>query len=360
VTDATDTLLDAWDTAIASWPDRPSFQAAIAAASTAFGYAANDVDAQLHHVIARCRASVLRTLLEREVPAAVHRPTRVLVLTSGGVPGLVLESIASVLALGAVAVVRPSRDEHVLDQLYPELPVELSARIEIVSGDDVPWDDVDAAIIHGSDETIAMVRGRLTPLAAQRVAAYGSRQGISLVTRAGIDATPEYADLLADDVLVFRQRGCMSPSWLFVVEDGDGDLMERVIGDVGRALALARPRHLAPGTDDAVAQRRASDADVLGAIAAGLAPDPRLLHAGDARLTIVGLDSADSIFLNIAPLGSLLQTATLVTAPAERAAIEATLHRCGCTRIVAAGRAHRPDPLWPQDGIGRLAPLVGQ
>lgn len=353
-----DQLLDAWDDALAQWSTSASFHAAVAAVSAAFGYATTDVERQLEHVIARCRASVMRELLDREASALADLPARVLVLTSGGVPGLVLESIASALAVGAVAVVRPSRDEHVLDHLFGELPDDVLARIEIVDGD-VPWTSVDAAIVHGSDETIALVRSKLRPAAAARVAAYGSRQGVAVVTLGGVAANATYARRIADDVLTFRQRGCMSPSWLFVL--GDDEQRRIVISDLGRELALARTRHLAPGVhDDAIAQRRSSDADVLGAIAAGLAPDPRVLHAGDARLTVVGVGDADALFANVAPLGSLLQTAVLVAGRDERPGLVDVLQRAGCSRVVDAGWAHRPEPLWPQDGIGRVAPLLAQ
>lgn len=357
-------MLDQWDNAFQTWWTRASFGVATAACSARFGYATADVVAQLEHVVARCRADVLRELVRREVPSDAERPATVLVLASGGVPGLVLEGIASALALGARALVRASRDECVLGPLLDDLAErapDVRDRIEVIDAerDGVPWDAADSAIVFGTDETIALVRGNLDPRAAHRVAGYGSRQGIAVVTHDATRADPSWARRIADDVLTFRQRGCMSPSWLFILGSDDVAMTRDVVGQLGRELTLARPRHLAPGADDHAAQRRASDADVLGAIAAGMSPDPRVLYAGDARLTVVPVVDPGDLFGHVAPLGSLLQTAVLAATDSERDDLTAILGRAGCTRTVAPGDAHRPDPLWPQDGIGRLAPLVG-
>jgi hypothetical protein len=60
-------------------------------------------------------------------------------------------------------------------------------------------------------------------------------------------------------------------------------------------------------------------------------------------------------------LGSLLQTAVLATAREDRARLaELLLTRTGITRVCLPGQAHEPEPLWPQDGIGRVVPLLGR
>jgi hypothetical protein len=361
-----DELLDALDRALVAWPDSDGFARAVSEIVARHGYASDDVDEQLRHVALRCRGRTMRLVLDAELGADADlsdAPSTVLVLASGRMPGLAIEGIASAIAIGAAALVRPSRDECVLHHflaLLRTLEPELALRIEVVAAgsSDVPWDRAEAAIVFGTDETIALVRDRLDDASARRVAAYGSRQAIAVVAP-GADIDPSWASRLADDVLAFRQAGCMCPSWLFVV--GSDEQAAPLQESVGRELALAGERHLAPGLDVATQQRRASDADVLGAIAAGMAPRSTAMFAGDARLTVVRVPDVDQLAAHVAQLGSLLQTAVLATSREDRPAIAQTLlEHTGITRICLPGQAHQPEPLWPQDGIGRIAPLLGR
>lgn len=346
---------------LATWRERPSFGSAVTETVAVTGYSRPDVIHQLRHVIARTSADAMRLVLEGEgvTPELLAAgPKTVLTLASSGVPGLVLEAMAAALTIGATALVRPSHDEAILRYVLSdarELEPALVDAIELVGvGDEpLPWDRTESAIVFGTDSTVTFVRDHLAPPAARRVAAYGSRQGIAVVTP-GADRT--WARRVADDVLTFRQRGCMSPSWLFVV--GPAERTSALIDSLGRELVRARPRHLAPNVDDRMEHRRANDADVLGAIAAGMAPDARVLYAGDARVTVVRVDDADDLELQVAALGSLLQTAVLACGLREHEALARRLQRAGCTRVCLPGHAHRPHALWRQDGIGRVAPLL--
>ncbi|MCW2955627.1 MAG: hypothetical protein JWO69_496 [Thermoleophilia bacterium] len=357
--------LEELDGVLASWHEHASFRRAVAETSLRLGYAKEDVEAQLRHVAERCTAATLHRVMTAELGAdhdLSGAPERVMVLASGGVPGLAIEGVAAAFAIGATALVRPSRDDTVIHHLLGELPHLAPAAahcIDLVGVGDtpLPWEQAGAAIVYGSDSTIAWVRDHLPPAAKGRVAAYGSRQGIAVIAPgAGIDTW--WAEHLADDVLTFRQRGCMSPSWLYVV--GSADEVAPMVEAIGRELATARQRHVAPRVDDSVPQRRANDADVLGAIAAGMAPDATALYAGDARLTVVRVPDVASLGPQVSALGSLLQTAVVVADDSCYRDVEAALIAAGCTRIVEPGQAHEPDPLWAHDGIGRIAPLLGR
>lgn len=349
-------LLEQWDNVLVSWPERPSFLAAISNCCNVFGYAPQDVDKQLRHVIKRCRVEVMRELFQREQnPSNSNElPSSVLVLTSGGVPGLVLEAIAASLTIGAVAYVRPSHEEWVLDHLLGDLfnlAPQVAEQIELIS--EIDWLQMQSAIVYGTDETVEMVKRSLPALAANRVAAYGSREGIAVVSSSSADDS--WAEKIADDVLTFRQRGCMSPSWLYVLADDP----KQTIDTFGRALASRQTKHVLEGSYDYLSQRRAKDADVLSAIAAGLVTDTRVLYAADARVTVVPVASKNELLTHLASLKTLLQTAVLSCSESERSELETLLYQAGCTRVVEPGKAHFPDPLWPQDGLGRIAPLLG-
>jgi len=366
-----DSVLDALDRVLANWHETEGFAHAVAETVSRTGYARADVERQLRHVALRSRGRTMRRVCDEELGSGAGAgdadltgaPEHVLVLASGRVPGLAIEGMAAALAVGATALVRPSRDETVLHHLLGGLRAwepGLMAKVEVVGagGLEPPWVRADAAIVFGSDETIALVRSSLPPDAANRIAAYGSRQGIAVVTP-GADVDRSWAPRLAGDVLTMRQQGCMSPSWLFVL-GSDADA-RALVDTVGRELAVRRERHVAAGVDTAIQQRRSSDADVLGAIAAGMAPDSRALHAGDARLTVVHVADEDALVEQVRGLGSLQQTAVLATNREVRASIaNRLLIETGITRICLPGQAHEPDPLWPQDGIGRVLPLFGR
>ncbi|MCW2924291.1 MAG: hypothetical protein JWM98_1695 [Thermoleophilia bacterium] len=361
-------VLGALDRVLERWPASEQCRDAVAETVARTGYAADDVRAQLRHVALRCRGRTMELVVADELGADADlsgAPGEVLVLASGRVPGLAIEGVAAALAVGARALVRPSRDETVLHHLLAGLRVwepDLAARIEVVSsgGGDPPWSRVGGAVVFGSDETIAMVRDRLEAEgpagAAERVAGYGSRQAVA-VAMPGADVDPSWAERLADDVLTFRQQGCMSPAWLLVV--GSEAETAPLVESVGRELALGRARHLAPGVDDRVPARRARDADVLGAIAAGLAPQQTALYAGDAQLTVVRVDDEAALADQVRALGTLRGTAVIATSREDRPRISELLLGAGIQRICLAGQAHEPEPLWPQDGIGRVAPLLG-
>lgn len=360
-----DSVLDALDRVLATWHQTEGFAHAVAETVSRHGYAKADVEAQLRHVALRCRGGTMRMVVDEELGADAdlsEAPETVLVLASGRVPGLAVEGIAAGLAVGARVLVRPSRDETVLHHLLGGLRAwepGLMSRIEVVGvgGSDVPWSRARSAVVFGSDETIAMVRDKLAPEAARRLAAYGSRQAIAVVTP-GADVDPSWAGRLADDVLAFRQAGCMSPSWLFLV--GERATSDAAQETIGRELAASKERHVASGVDTGVQQRRSHDADVLGAIAAGMTPDASALYAGDARLTVVRVPHEAQLPGEVSRLGTLLQTAVIATSREDRARIaELLLTQTGVTRICLPGQAHEPEPLWPQDGIGRVAPLFG-
>ncbi len=360
-----ESALDELDRFFDTWPGTQSFANAVSETVSRRNYAPEDVEQQLWHVAERSSGRTMRRVLELETGSQsppADAPRSVAVLAAGRVPGLALEGIAAAIAIGAKALVRPSRDETVLQHVVARLRdgefPRLAERIEVAP--EIPWERADAAIVFGADETIAMVRDRMPEHARQRVAGYGSRQGIAVVM-ASAASDPEWARLLADDVLTFRQAGCMSPSWLFVV--GTRDEAAALQDTFGRALAVARDRHVA-SLDIAqdVEQRRASDADVLGAIAAGLAPTSAELYAGDARLTIVRASDEHDLVEHVGMLRSLLQTAVIAAGDSDEheRIVETLLARTGITRACAPGQAHLPDPLWPQDGIGRIAPLLGR
>ena len=164
----------------------------------------------------------LRLLVDR----AGDAPRVTLILSSNVFVGA-LRAVAFARAAAPEVVVRPSRR----DPAFARALIERAADPAIRLATDVDVAAVDAGEIHvyGHDETIADVRRRARP--SIRVRGHGAGMGVGWVSEAA--ALETSAARLADDVVVFDQRGCLSPRIVFVA------------GAAGRADAFADALHRA-------------------------------------------------------------------------------------------------------------------
>lgn len=117
-------------------------------------------------------------------------------------------------------------------------------------------------------------------------------------------------------------------------------------------LRRALPRH---AHDSPLPQRAASDAVALSTIT--VAEAERHIEIGNVAVRVVTCTDRADLQRQVRQLGSKLQTAILA-ADEDRTGLTDLLTDAGCTRVAAPGEAHSPAADWPQDGIGRFAPLV--
>lgn len=352
-----------------TWQTSPHFQHAVAATCAEHHYAVRDIEHQLRLVADRCSSASLIACAQAEglgVGELAHysRPRRVLHLVASTVPGLSVESLCHTLALGAPAVVRPSRRETVLpawmDHLR-DIRSPLHDRIDVIS-DALPT-NVDAAVVFGSDATIDVVRQHLLESNPHGVpiAGYGSRHGIAVIDAATAAHTDTWLPALADDIAMFAQRGCMSPRHLIVIGELSSAERTTLRDELHTALRAAWDRHVADTAHSAIAvqARRVSDAGTLDALFGDSASDAirhELLH-----VDIHWVPHDDGARSQLDQFASELQTAVLVAASDARVAVLDHLVRAaGCTRTCAPGHAHEPAADWPHDGIGWFTPLLAR
>jgi len=137
-----------------------------------------------------------------------------------------LRAIALARAASERVVVRPSRREPAFARALVEAARELGdLALHIVDELDVASIDEGEIHVYGRDETIASVRAR----ARVRVRGHGSGMGVAWIS-SGADVAAAVS-ALASDVVVFDQRGCLSPR------------IALVQGDESRALAVAEALH---------------------------------------------------------------------------------------------------------------------
>jgi hypothetical protein len=286
----------------------------------------------------------LATLVARAGDAS-----RVTVILSANVFVAALRAIALARAASERVVVRPSKRDptfaRALVEAIGDPAVALDEAFEVAS-------QTEGEIhVYGRDDTIADVKRR----AKVRVRGHGSGMGIAWISpRAELAAA---ARLLAEDVVLFDQRGCLSPRVALVAggPDVSGDDSE------ARASALADALHAELERLGSVVPRGALPADERGAGARYVATMTYACRAlvGDQHAIGVAPPGAPLVLpppyrhVHVAPCASpaaakalLEPLAKAVVAAGSDALEEARALAPPWARFSALGRMQRP----PLDG----------
>ncbi|HWL85819.1 MAG TPA: acyl-CoA reductase [Polyangiaceae bacterium] len=190
----------------------------------------------VEHALLHClETSATERELDRLVATAGDAP-HVHVILSANVFVAALRAIALARAAARRVTVRPSSR----DPVFAEHLVRAIAdpAIEIVP-DALPRMDEGEIHVYGRDETIARVRASAPPGVVVR--GHGAGMGVACISSGDIARA---ADNLADDVVPFDQRGCLSPRVAFVV----GELIRaRDFAEKMHASLAARQRTIPRG-----------------------------------------------------------------------------------------------------------------
>lgn len=198
------------------------------------------------HVEVEATDEDLAKLVERAGDAS-----KIAVVLSANVFVGALRAIAFARAASNEVVVRPSRRDPAFARALVEAARALGdERLRIDDALDVATVDDGEIHVYGRDETIADVRAK----ARVRVRGHGSGMGVAWVS-AGADIV-EAARGLADDVVVFDQRGCLSPRIALVLGDEAraSELADALHGELDR-LDVSIPRGAVPAEERAAAGR---------------------------------------------------------------------------------------------------------
>lgn len=222
----------------------------------------------------------LDALLAATLPAA-----RCLLVLAANVCTAALRAIAVAVAAAPVVLVKPSRrDPAAAVILARELSAdaafaEAGGVIAVVSEVDPQAGDV--VHVYGSDATVERFVAAAKP--GVRVLGHGTGLGLAVV---GAGASiREAAAALADDVVPFDQRGCLSPRAALV--EGSADRAEAFAAALSEALA-ARGARVPRGPVDvdtaAAVTRYRATLEAVGVV-----------HAGDDHL--VGVDPSPRVLV---------------------------------------------------------------
>ena len=187
--------------------------------------------------------------LERLVAWTVNAETVAVILSANVFVGA-LRAIALARAASEDVVVRPSRRDPAFTRALVEAAKDPALRLD----EDFEVATCESGEIHvyGRDETIAEVRAKAAPNV--RVRGHGSGMGVAWLS--GTADVEKNAAALADDVVVFDQRGCLSPRIALV--EGDAQRAEAFAEALHSALERAEtvvPRGLPPAEERAAGGR---------------------------------------------------------------------------------------------------------
>ncbi len=187
--------------------------------------------------------------LRRLVALAGDAPHVALILSANVFVGA-LRAIAIARAASTDVVVRPSRRDPAFARALVEAIADPEVRLD--ESFDVASVEEGEIHIYGHDATIADVRARARPGA--RVVGHGSGMGIAWVSaRADLE---EAARGLADDVVVFDQRGCLSPRMALVEGSAErADQFADALHEHLERLDLLVPRGPLPADERAASDR---------------------------------------------------------------------------------------------------------
>jgi len=220
------------------------------------------------------------------------------------------------------------------------------------------WKNPEVAVIYGGAETVGFFREWLSN--ETRIIEHGPKLSAAFVfeDREGL------ARDLAEDILRYGQRGCLSVQMVYVVGD-----LEKFCGKLAEALEERRPK-IAATLSEAGGIRNARE--LVRFRMANSAAVKLWESDGSVDWTVV-LDREDAVlqtgpsggFVRVVPMPEKLsretlgsETGFLSTAVVEPISAADKLDRISPPRICASGKAQEPGIFWHPDGEMPLAGLV--
>ncbi len=196
---------------------------AIAAIAQSAGYSVAMLENSIDALLKPFTSDALKLMAGTAARPTVDRPKTVGFIAAGNVAGAGIHEIAIALICGARVTIKTASAEPVFfaefARTLAEIDGEVGARIEVVH-----WNrartDLTAALIANCERVVAYGDdATIESLHRPNVIGFGSRVSAALIAgnaiiRSRID---EIADMLARDVTLFEQLGCLSLHQVFVV-----------------------------------------------------------------------------------------------------------------------------------------------
>jgi hypothetical protein len=191
---------------------------------------------------------VLVRLREAELPERWLGPELTAVWLAGSIPTASFGSILLPLLAGSAVWVKPTKADLVSPRLFRDslraVDAELARAVVLGDGADV-LTCADAVVVHGSDETLTELRGRVPP----HVPFLGYGHTLSVAAVGAMAELEPAAEALGLDTALWDGRGCLSPAFAFVEDRpaGRAAAFAATLARVLERLETELPRgHLEP------------------------------------------------------------------------------------------------------------------
>ncbi|HKN13505.1 MAG TPA: acyl-CoA reductase [Candidatus Binatus sp.] len=212
--------------AFSLWRDRNYARRrdAIAAIAHSAEYSVELIENSIDALLKPFTSDALKAMAERiSTSHAIDRPKTVGFIAAGNVAGAGIHEVAIALMAGARVLIKTASAEPILfaefARTLAEIDPDAGARIEVLH-----WSrartDLTAALIANCDRVVAYGDdATIESLNRRNVIGFGSRVSAALVAPGAIGPSriDKIAELLARDVALFEQLGCLSLHQVFVV-----------------------------------------------------------------------------------------------------------------------------------------------
>jgi len=296
-------------------------------------------------------------------------PAHLLHIVSGNTPHAAIQSLLRGLLLGSANTVKlPSTGLPELSAWVAQFPESLKNLITLLTQlKDTHWQQADAIIAIGSDQTMLDIQQKITP--RQRFIPHGHKISIGIVCGDFETAAP----LAARDASLYNQRGCLSPHAIYVQEQTDGDtirfasLLAKAMDTFGQT---SPPEPLTLSEAGAIHNLRETTR-----FTAANTDTSQLWESPHNQNWTVICESSPTLKLSclnrciyVKPLPASMDAPTLGTESQHLSTIaihpfsptysETLLNKLPATRICPLGQSQSPSLFWHHDGFAPLASLV--
>ena len=247
-----DRMADALARAFERWRDRDYVRRrdTIAAIADSAGYSVAMLENSIDALLKPFTGDELKAMAARvSADNRDAKPKTVGFIAAGNVAGAGIHEIAIALIASARVLVKTASTEPIFfaefARTLAEVDREAGARVEVFKWSRARTDltdeliaKCDCVVAYGDDATIESLRHR------PNVIGFGSRVSAALIDASCIDGV---AELLARDVALFEQLGCLSLHQVFVVSPdavAARDLAVRMSEALGRLAVSMLPAHI--------------------------------------------------------------------------------------------------------------------
>jgi hypothetical protein len=375
-----DQMADALARAFALWRSRDYARRrdAIAAIARSAGYSVGMLEESIDALLRPFTTDSLKSMAPRiSATSRVNRPKKIGFIAAGNVAGAGIHEIAIALLAGAAVVVKTASAEPIFFTEFARTLTEIDpaagARFEVLHWSRARTDltavllaSCDQVVAYGDDATIESLRNR------SNVVGFGSRVSAAVaVTR----VSDEVAGLLARDVVLFEQLGCLSLHQVFVVGPDDGSILARQMAAALEQIAKIMPRAAIP-LRDAVEIRNLRERARWRAIAGEPvellegrdldwtvvfepSPSPFQLSPGFRTVYVTGVRDCHELRDSIAGLSGRIEAMAIAGDESEAAEIRKEIEAMRIPYICAPGEMQSPPLDWRHGGGMFLDLMVG-